>query len=112
MTQQSHELQQLVTTRVRRMNAGVLAVTAGVLAGLALFLLTLILVLKGAPAGQAVGPHLGLLGQFFPGYHVTFAGSLIGLVYGFVVGFVIVYVGAKVYNVVADLRGGKTGSAG
>jgi hypothetical protein len=111
MSQESRELQQLVTTRVRRMNAGVLAVVAGVLAGLALFAMTNILVLKGAPPGQPVGPHLGLLGQFFPGYQVTFLGSLIGLGYAFVTGFVIVYVGAKIYNVVADLRGGKPRSA-
>jgi hypothetical protein len=112
MSQESRELQQLVATRVRRMNAGVLAVVAGVLAGLALFIMTNILVIKGAPEGQAVGPHLGLLGQFFPGYRVTFVGSLVGLCYAFVVGFVLVYVGAKIYTVVADLRGGKPRSAG
>ena len=54
-----------------------------------------------------MGPTLSLLNQFFPGYLPTFAGSLIGFVYAFVVGWVVVYLGARVYNAVADLRGGK-----
>jgi hypothetical protein len=52
--------------------------------GLALFLATLVLVFKG---GELVGPRLGLLSQYFPGYSVTTSGALIGLTYGFLVGF-------------------------
>ncbi|MGE5304043.1 MAG: NAD(P)/FAD-dependent oxidoreductase [Alphaproteobacteria bacterium] len=56
----------------------------GTLSGLVLFLATLILVLKG---GDVVGPQLGLLSHYFPGYSVTAHGSLLGLFYGFVTGF-------------------------
>jgi protoporphyrinogen oxidase len=59
--------------------------SAGAVSGVLVALATLILVLKG---GAVIGPHLGLLGQFFPGYNVTARGSLLGLVYGFVAGFV------------------------
>jgi protoporphyrinogen oxidase len=57
----------------------------GTVAGLLLFLMTLILVLKG---GAVVGPTLQLLQNYFPGYTVTVAGSLLGLAYGFVTGFI------------------------
>jgi len=56
----------------------------GTLAGLVLFLATLILVLKG---GDVVGPRLQLLGYYFPGYSVSSEGSLVGLFYGFIAGF-------------------------
>ncbi len=56
----------------------------GAVSGLGLFLATLFLVLKSGPL---VGPHLALLGQYFPGYRPTAAGSLHGLAYGFVAGF-------------------------
>jgi len=57
----------------------------GLLGGLALFFATLFLAIKG---GEVVGPNLQLLGQYFPGYRVTAAGSLIGLGYGLLAGFV------------------------
>jgi hypothetical protein len=91
----------LIETRVRRVNAVLFALVAGFLAGAALFVGTNWLVLKG---GQVVGPHLGLLGQFFPGYRVTFLGSLIGFVYAFATGAAVAYGGARIYNWVADLR--------
>jgi hypothetical protein len=47
------------------------------------------LLLKGAPAGQHIGQHLGLLGHFFPGYSVTWPGSVAGILYGFLVGAVV-----------------------
>jgi protoporphyrinogen oxidase len=57
----------------------------GVVSGLLLSLVTLVLVLKG---GDTVGPTLGLLSQYFPGYSVTKGGSVLGLLYGFLAGFV------------------------
>jgi hypothetical protein len=38
--------------------------------------------------GDVVGPTLRLLRNYFPGYSVSPAGSLMGLTYGFVSGFV------------------------
>jgi hypothetical protein len=57
----------------------------GTMAGMMLFLATLILALKG---GTVVGPNLQLLENYFPWYTVTMRGSLLGLFYGFVTGFV------------------------
>ena len=75
-------------------------VATGLVSGLILFLATLILVLKG---GEVVGPRLGLLGEFFPGYAVTAPGSLIGLVYGIVFGFVCGWAIAYIRNVIIFL---------
>ena len=57
----------------------------GTLAGVLLFAATLILVVKG---GTVIGPTLGLLGQYFPGYQVSVTGSFIGLAYGAASGYV------------------------
>jgi hypothetical protein len=62
-----------------------LGLSLGVTAGILLFLATIVLVLKD---GDVVGPMLGLLSQYFPGYSVTAAGSVLGLAYGFVVAFI------------------------
>jgi len=58
------------------------ATAAGALLGMA----TLWLVLQG---GDAVGPNLQLLSQYFPGYQVSVGGSLIGLAYALITGFII-----------------------
>jgi hypothetical protein len=76
-------------------------VAVGLLLGLAIFITTNWLVLKGGPV---VGPHLSLLGQFFIGYRVTFLGSFVGFGYGLVSGFVAGYFLATVYNAIAARR--------
>ena len=68
-----------------------------VISGALLFLATLTLVLKGGPV---VGPTLGLLAQFLPGYRVTLAGSLVGLFYAALVGFLLGWGFAVLRNVV------------
>ena len=67
-------------SRVLLLNAKVLGLSLGLLIGLAVFIATNWLVLKG---GQVIGPHLQLLSQYFIGYRVSFFGSLIGFAYGF-----------------------------
>ena len=94
-------LEELVLTRVLRLNAKIYGLIAGLLAGLAVFLATNWLVLKG---GEVVGPHLALLGQFLIGYRVTFMGSLIGSAYGFAGGFVTAYLVACLYNWLVELK--------
>src|SRR4030095_13537905 len=101
MATDSKPLEQLVLTRIMRLNAMVHGGVAGILVGLTIFIATHWLVVKG---GEVVGPHLALLGQFFIGYKVTFAGSLVGFGYGFAFGFVIGYFVAAIYNWLADLR--------
>ena len=82
-----------------RLDARVWGITVGLIAGLVLFVATNVLVLRG---GDVVGPHLGLLGVYLPGYRVTFVGSLIGFVYAFVIGYALGRLIGTVYNAVAD----------
>jgi len=56
----------------------------GALAGFGLLFATEFLAFKG---GDSVGPHLGLLSVYLPGYSVTFVGGLVGFVYAFVIGY-------------------------
>jgi hypothetical protein len=95
------DLERVVLTRLIRLNATVLGVAAGVVAGLALFVATNWLVLKGGPV---VGPNLALLGQFFVGYRVSFLGSLIGFAWAFATGFAAAYLLARLYNGFVELR--------
>ncbi len=84
-----------------RLSRNVLGLTLGFLCAAGLFLATNILVLKDGPH---VGEHLQLLSQFFPGYKVTFLGSLLGLIYGFVAGYLSGWVIAAIYNRVVLIR--------
>lgn len=93
--------EEVVLTRLLRLNAMVYGIVAGLVAGLCLFAATNWLVLKGGPD---VGRHLSLLSQFFPGYQVTFLGSLIGFAYAFVCAFLIGYFVARIYNALAYRR--------
>lgn len=95
------ELEQIILTRLVRLNAVVSGIVTGVIMGLLLFVATNWLVVKG---GDVVGPHLALLSHFFWGYRVTFVGSLIGLAYGFVSGFIVGYAVAALYNWLLRLR--------
>lgn len=97
-------LEEIVLTRVLRLNATIQGIVAGLVVGFGIFLVTNWLILKG---GEHIGPHLTLLGQFFIGYRVTFVGSLIGFAYGFVGGFLVGYFVARVYNWFVALKEGK-----
>jgi hypothetical protein len=87
--------------RIRRLDATLAGITAGLVAGLGLLLATNWLVLKG---GDEVGPHLSLLAQFLPGYRVTFLGSLIGFVWASLWGFVAGWFVSRLYNRLAGPR--------
>jgi hypothetical protein len=80
---------------VARLNGRAWGLTVGMLLGFGLFFATLILVIRGGPNP---GPHLSLLRVYFPGYRVTFLGSLIGFVYAFVVGYALGRLIGSVYN--------------
>ena len=83
------------------LNAKVFGLTLGIVCGLALFLATNWLVLKG---GESVGPHLALLSQYFIGYRVSFLGSFIGFFYGFAVGTLCGSLMGWMYNRITTLR--------
>ena len=96
MTEQhTVEEQQALKKAIRRIHEQGWGIAFGLVLGLTLLVATNVLVLKG---GEVVGPHLALLGVYFPGYRVTFVGSLIGFVYAFVGGYGLGRVIASVYN--------------
>ena len=86
---------------ILRLNAKILGLALGLLAGLTIFIATNWLVLKG---GNPVGPHLQLLGQYFLGYRVSFVGSLIGFAYGFALGTFAGALLAWIYNRIVAFR--------
>jgi hypothetical protein len=94
---QSRELGQAVA----RIQAGVMALVFGVVGGLGVFVMTVWLLVKG---GHNVGQHLKLLGNYFIGYSVSWAGSIIGLFYGALFGGLIGWVIGKIYNRVVTIR--------
>lgn len=79
-----------------------LGAAAAILCGGMVFLLTAILLLKG-PEGGPIGQNLSLLGQYFPGYRVTWGGSVIGALYGAGVGLICGYVFALATNLITSL---------
>ncbi len=90
-----------VAAVIQRLNGRAWGVAFGLVCAGVLFLATNFLVWSGGPdAGQ----HLQLLAVFFPGYSVSFPGSLIGAVYGFVVGYGFGRVIGTVYNKLTEYR--------
>ncbi|MBK8248111.1 MAG: hypothetical protein IPK85_12010 [Gemmatimonadetes bacterium] len=94
----AHPSDKTIQEGILALNARAWGISFGLLAGGALFLATNFLVIKG---GEQVGQHLNLLSAFFPGYRVSFAGSLIGFVYAFVCGWALGRVVGAVYNKLA-----------
>ena len=80
---------------IRRLNARAWGISMGLVLGLGLMGATLWLVAKGGPA---VGQHLNLLGNYFPGYRVTVAGAFVGFIYAFVLGYGLGRLVGIVYN--------------
>ena len=86
---------------ILRLKAKVLGLVLGILFGLAIFVITNWLVIKG---GDEVGAHLQFLSQFFIGYRVSFIGSLIGFMYGFAIGTLSGALLGWIYNKIVDFR--------
>ncbi len=92
---------QEISRRVARIHANILALIFAIICGLGLFIMTVWLLIKG---GALVGPHLELLGQYFIGYSVTWAGSVIGLLYGAVFGGICGWLIGMIYNLIVAVR--------
>jgi hypothetical protein len=80
----SERAESLIVAAFARIDAVALGCAFGLVAGLAIFTATIVLVAKG---GDPVGPRLALLGEYFVGYTVTPLGSFVGFAYGAVLGF-------------------------
>jgi hypothetical protein len=89
----------LVLETFARLDKTALGIAAGCVVAGIIFAATVILLLKG---GSRIGPTLALLRQFFPGYSVTWRGSLIGALYGFGTGFVLGWTVALLRNAVTS----------
>ncbi len=72
-----------------------LALSVGAVSGAAIFIATIVLILKG---GSVVGPNLSLLNQYFIGYSVSVEGAFIGLGYSFLWGFIFGWLFAYLKN--------------
>ena len=101
MTAETAEQRQLLQVAIVRLRSRVMAVTFGMVGGVGLFVATVWLLIRG---GENVGQHLNLLDNYFPGYEVSWVGSLIGFGYGALFGGIIGWTLAWVYNRVADGR--------
>ena len=91
----------LIETAVARLRAGILAIVFGMVGGAGLFVATAWLLIKG---GENVGATLGLLGNYLPGYAVTWPGAVVGLLYGAASGAAMGRTLARVYNRLARRR--------
>ncbi|HVS19577.1 MAG TPA: hypothetical protein VMT18_13315 [Planctomycetota bacterium] len=88
----------LLLGAVARLRGRVMALVFGAVCASGLFLATAWLLVQG---GEAVGSHLNLLSNYFPGYSVTWPGAFIGALYGAALGAVIGWSAASVYNRIA-----------
>ncbi len=91
----------LILRAVLKISARIVALTAGLLCALVIFVATLWLVIRGGPN---VGAHLSLLREFFYGYTVTVSGSFVGAFWGFVTGCASGWFIARIYNAIALFR--------
>jgi hypothetical protein len=88
----------IIMWALAKLDVAAFAVASAAICGIGLFALTLFLVVKGAPPGIPVGPHLAQLAAFFPGYSVTPVGALIGGAYAGGVGGVAGFLLALFWN--------------
>ena len=89
-------LERMVLSRAfARLDVVALGAAVGSVAGLGLFLATVVLLVRG---GSLVGLHLSRLRFFLPGYEVTWLGSVIGLVEGAIAGFALGALVATLWN--------------
>lgn len=93
----------IIRRAVARLRAGIMAIVVGLFSGTGLLVATAWLLVRGGPQ---VGRHLKLLGNYFPGYSVTWPGAFIGFAWAFLMGAIAGWLTAWIYNVVAELRNG------
>jgi uncharacterized membrane protein len=90
-----------VRRAVARLKAGILGLVFGLIFGIGLFAMTAILLIESGPN---MGYHLGLLGNYFIGYTVTWKGAFIGFFWAFAVGVVIGWSIGIIYNRIVTIR--------
>ena len=91
-----------------KMDALALAISVGMLCSIALLLATAILLVQGVPENYPIGPHLGALADYLPGYSVSWPGTLVGAFYGFFAGAITGFFIAVYWNLSHYLAMGVT----
>jgi hypothetical protein len=107
MTNQNADL----ASAIRRLNGRAWGLAGGIILGGGLFLATNLLLLRSANTGEPIGPTLALLRYFFPGYSVSFGGSLIGFAYAFFLGYVAGRAGGSLHDIRHDAANTDTRTA-
>ncbi len=87
--------QESLNDALLRLNARAWGIAFGLLSGGGLFIATNVLLLRGGPDP---GKHLALLAAFFPGYRISFVGSIVGFIYLFVIGYGVGRLIGSTYN--------------
>ncbi len=88
-------LDEMVEIAFAKLDPVAMGAAAGIVAGLAIFLASAVLLLKG---GDVIGPRLSLLGYYLIGFKVTWPGALLGAVEAGIGGFALAYAGAWLRN--------------
>jgi hypothetical protein len=83
---EKRDLPLAVAAALAKIDSVGLAVASGTVCGSVLFLATIWLLVQG---GDASGPTLELLSNYYWGYGLSLPGALIGLLYGFGTGFIL-----------------------
>jgi hypothetical protein len=78
--------EEIIDAVFARLDPVAFGISVGLVSGSGIFLATVALLLQGGPV---VGPNFSLLGNYLPGFKVTWAGAFLGLVEGGSVGFVL-----------------------
>lgn len=91
----------LITRTIARVRVAIVAIVAGMVGGFGLFAATVWLLIKGGPD---VGQNLSLLGVYYPGFTVSWAGSIVGFAYGALTGALLGFSVAWLYNLLSRLR--------
>ena len=94
-THSTNAVEQVIIHSFAGIDKFALALSVGAVSGAAVFLATILLILKG---GAVVGPNLRLLNQYFIGYSVSLEGAFIGFGYSFLWGFIFGWLGAYLRN--------------
>jgi hypothetical protein len=80
-----------------KLNKTAFGLSAGIIWGLAIFLSTVFLLIKGSD-----GNTISKLAAIYYRYTFSYLGSIIGLIWGFVTGFIGGWLFALVYNLFAN----------
>jgi len=84
-----------------RFDAVAMGGAVATVAGAGLFLAAAVLLVRG---GDVIGPRLALLGQFLPGFRVTWSGALLGAAEAAVAGFGFGWLLAKIVNLLVGIE--------